>query len=308
MDSRQWAWRGLPADLRRVLAERLAPAELQSVLMSVAEARAAAVTPARVAQRWRDDAFVHPSNQDGRALHAVDAHLWKLLPAEFGAVELSPVVPLGSSAALAGVHQNRVLATTRTSEVVSDHTVPLALEAARRRRQRPGAAVHLAATHRVLRVQRFPPPYQQHFRLFALVSSDRDRGSAQTEAALLVQHLRFYVSALTTLVPSDPIRLRIACFDDAPVSERVRDTVLPALGTLPRNVEVVDDIDRQRGRGYYRDVAVGIDVLHEGEELEIGDGGFTDWTAKLLSNHKERCLTSCVATERLAPLLATTQN
>ena len=36
--------------------------------------------------------------------------------------------------------------------------------------------------------------------------------------------------------------------------------------------------------------------------MEIGDGGFTDWTAQLNNDAKERCLTSCVSTERLAAL------
>ncbi len=33
--------------------------------------------------------------------------------------------------------------------------------------------------------------------------------------------------------------------------------------------------------------------------VEIGDGGFTTWTTWLMGNAKERCLVSCIATERL---------
>ena len=50
------------------------------------------------------------------------------------------------------------------------------------------------------------------------------------------------------------------------------------------------------------DVAVRIDVVRDGAETEIGDGGFTDWTGRLLADGKERCLTSCISTERLASL------
>jgi hypothetical protein len=32
--------------------------------------------------------------------------------------------------------------------------------------------------------------------------------------------------------------------------------------------------------------------------VEIGDGGLTDWTAQLAADAKERCLISCVSTER----------
>ena len=32
---------------------------------------------------------------------------------------------------------------------------------------------------------------------------------------------------------------------------------------------------------------------------EIGGGGFTNWTARLMSDSKEPCLISCISTERL---------
>jgi hypothetical protein len=45
-------------------------------------------------------------------------------------------------------------------------------------------------------------------------------------------------------------------------------------------------------------------IFAEGDdgELELGDGGFTDWTAKLTQSKEERCLVSCLATERVASL------
>ena len=45
----------------------------------------------------------------------------------------------------------------------------------------------------MLRAQPFEAPGDfQHFRLFALVTSARDRGSAATEAAMLIAHLTFW--------------------------------------------------------------------------------------------------------------------
>jgi hypothetical protein len=293
-------WGRLPAGTRAALEADLSATDLQTLLLAVAKARAAEVTPARVAARWREDAFVRPAEQDPRLLAAVEAQLWALLPEEYAGLELSPVAPFGTCAAVAGVDQNRVLTTTRTSEVVSDQTAVLALEAARRRAAAPDGGVHLASMHRVLRTQRFPTGSGQHFRLLALVSSSRDAGSGRTEADLLVRHLEFYAGALSVLLPADLIRIRLTAFSTSATSERLADTVMPALDPLPDNVELVLDPDRTRGRGYYRDVALRIDVVSDGVELEIGDGGFTDWTARLLADAKERCLTSCIATERLA--------
>ena len=64
---------------------------------------------------------------------------------------------------------------------------------------------------------------------------------------------------------------------------------------------VAEDPARGRARGYYDRGALG---FHVGSGSEVGDGGFTDWTARLLSDAKERCLISCAATERLAAAIA----
>jgi hypothetical protein len=301
-DATSRVWEQLPATARTALESALSPSDLQTLLLSVATARAAHVTPARVMQRWREDAFVRPSAADPRTLSALEAALWAELPGEFVGLDLSPVTPFGTCAAVAGVNQNRVLTTTRTNEVLSDHTAVLAVEAAGRRARGDGEPVHLAAAHRVLRTQRFGTGYAQHFRLMALVSSARDSGSGGTEAGLLTRHLRFYVDVLSAMLPRDVVRLRLTTLRPSAVAERVADTVLPALDPLPANVEVVDDPARTRGRGYYRDVAVRLDVIRDGAELELGDGGFTDWTSRLLADGKERCLTTCLSTERLDAL------
>jgi len=297
-------WSEAFADPRLAMDQGLSPTDLQTLLLGMAKARAEHVTPGRVLRRWQEDAFVKPSASDPRRLSRFEAALWSRLPEGFDGLELSPVAPFGACSAVAGVDQNRVLTTTRTNEVLSDPTVVLAVAAAARRKENRHRPVHLAACHRVLRTQRFRPPFQQHFRLFALVSSDRDVGSGRTEAALLVSHLSFYVSALAALLPEDRVRVRLSAFQASAGAERLIDTVVPALDPLPPNVEVSEDSERQHGRGYYQDLALRIDVIHDGEEIEVGDGGLTDWTARLLPDAKERCLTSCIATERLAAICA----
>ncbi|WP_406076463.1 hypothetical protein [Micromonospora sp. NBC_00858] len=89
--------------------------------------------------------------------------------------------------------------------------------------------------------------------------------------------------------------LHVTVFDDPVVRERLADTVRPALdgGAVP----LVDEPERRRGQGYYTACSIRITVL--GGSLEVGDGGFTDWTARLSGDAKERCLVSCLATERL---------
>ena len=205
---------------------------------------------------------------------------------------------LGTCAAVGATDQNRVLSTVRSSEVISDQTNVLALEAARQRLA-GRAETHLAASHRVLRHQQFGQrDARPHFELFALVSSARDTGSARTEAELLVKHLRFWGEVVPTLVDHEMV-VDLSVIDDAVLGERIRDTVQPQLPGL----HLRDAPRRTQGIGYYRAAAFKIIFRSEdGNESELGDGGFTSWTAALTADAKERCLISCVSSERLAQL------
>jgi hypothetical protein len=310
-------WAGLPAAARAALETGLAPTDLQTLLLGVTRSRARAVSPAQVARRWREDRFVQPSSHDPRRVAQIEARLWELLPARWVGVELSPVAPLGTVSALAPVDQNRVVSTVRGTEVVSDPTNALAVEAAIRRRAQPPSVrrVDLATCQRVLRAQRFGPGFGPHFRLFALVSSARDRGSGATEAELLIDHIGVWQSLVGALLPGAEVWLTYTVFDDAVLAERFRDTIAPALaGTA---VALIEEPDRVQGSGYYAGAAIGLRVRIDGalgsaesatrgvdgETVDLGDGGLTTWTARLVGDAKERCLISCVATERLTALV-----
>jgi hypothetical protein len=293
-------WSRLPAGARTVLEEELSPTDLQTLQLDLARRRAGRVDVSRLRERWRSDRFVQPASTDPRRLVAVDQVLWRRLPPQFDGLALSPVTPLGTCAVVAPVDQNRVVSTVRSVEVVSDPTNVLALEAARRRRQGTGP-VHLAACHRVLRNQRFEAPGAlPHFELFTLVSSARDTGSGRTEADLLVLHLGFWVEVLGELLGDEAVRIDLTTIGDGPVRDRVDDVVRPRLPVM----NLHDAPDRTQGIGYYATAA--FKIMAGGGVLEIGDGGFTDWTAALAADAKERCLISCVSTERLTELVVAT--
>lgn len=299
-------WAKVLADPRSALEHELDPSDLNTLLIALARARAARVTPARLLQRWRADRYVQPAASDPRQVWHVEARLWDLLSDEFTPIDLSPVTPLGTCSAMATVDQHRVVSTNRASEVVSDPTNVLALEAAARRKRSPAKAVHLAACHRVLRAQPFEGDgLLQHFRLFALLSSDRDRGSGSTEAAMLVTHLRFWLAVVTDLAPGTAVRAELTVFGSPVVRQRFHDTVSTSLAPQPELVSVREDRARERARGYYTSGAIRLVVEGPPDIGEIGDGGFTDWTAKLMADNKERCLISCIATERLTAVART---
>ena len=66
------------------------------------------------------------------------------------------------------------------------------------------------------------------------------------------------------------------------------------------------DPARTSGRGYYRDLCFKIHVGTATGSIEIGDGGFTDWTRRLLAGPKERLLISGLGLDRLAGVGAPT--
>lgn len=294
-DAERRVWARLPGGTAEAMTG-LSGSDLQTLLLAVARDRATRVRPPDLLRRWRRDKLVRPAAADPRAVAEVEGRLWAMLPAQVRGVQLSPVVPLGTCSAVAPQSQNRIVTATRPVEVLADPTNALAVEAAdRRSRQDRDGEVHVAAAQQVLRAQPFGAGMGQHFRLFALVSSARDTGSGRTEARLLAMHLEFWRRALTALLPGHEPRLRYTIFDSPVLRDRVADTVTPAVGGL-----LGEDPRRERGRGYYTGAA----LLLTAGGVELGDGGLTSWTAQLLGDAKERCLTSCVSTERVAALLA----
>ncbi|MGW7681191.1 hypothetical protein ACWGID_10655 [Kribbella sp. NPDC054772] len=278
-------WAKLPDGSRDALVDGLSQSELQSVLLDVTRERAAKVTPARLLQRWQQDRFVRPSGIDPRELVKTQQRLWELLPEKFDGVQLSPITPLGTCSTVATINQNQVVSTVRGTEVASDPTNELAIEAAVRRRAGQDR-VHLAACQRVVRAQTFDGPgMTAHFELFVLVSSARDSGSFRTEAELLIDHLNFWHAVL-----GEKAELTFTAFRENGLRDRIEDTVRPALG-----VAFTEDAERTKSANYYAGLGLGIDRGGAG----LGDGGFTTWTADLLGDAKERCLTSCISTEGL---------
>lgn len=276
---------GLPG-LTAALAESLKPTDLQSLLLEVHRQRAARRTPADVLRDYAEDRFVRPSAADGERLRGWQAAAHALLPPEFAMLELSPVTPLGTCSAVAGVSQGWSVATDRNTEVVSDVTNVLALEAALRRRADRSTAVHLAAGHRVLRAQKYDGPgMATHFHLLGLVSSGRQ------ELAFLLLHLDFHLRLLHRF-GRRPLAVELTDLRGRH-GRLEREVAAPLRQRFP-GVTVRFDPERASGRGYYRDVCFHV---NEGD-VQLVDGGVVDWTARLLGDARERLVISGVGSER----------
>jgi hypothetical protein len=297
-------------DLVETLAAQLSPTDLQSLLIEVYRRRVEALAPRDLLHQHEHNRFVRPAQVNPVAQLDFDRLAYSLLPPGFEAIELSPVAPLGSCSVVSSVSQNVIVPTIRNTEVCSDATNVLALECALRRRQilrgDPHASdkVKLASSHRLLRAQSFEGPASfQHFRLWALCTAGRDEGSFQFETNALLEHLDFYVRLLSKAdelgYTIQDLRVSITALDERRIEALQADVIEP-LSTKHPHVEAGFDQDRQSGRGYYANACFTIHARDpEGTELLLVDGGFTPWTQQLLSNRKERLMTSGLGSERL---------
>ncbi|MGZ4779314.1 MAG: hypothetical protein ACXV5L_08955, partial [Thermoanaerobaculia bacterium] len=197
---------GVPG-LVEVLAERLSPTDLQSLLLEVMRMRAGQRDPSAVLQQYGSNRFVAPSIVPQDVFTLCDRIAFDTAAAtSFTPIEFSPVGPLGCSSAIAPIAQNTTVATIRGTEVVSDSTNVLALECALRRRVlmeidvRSLERVRLCTSHRLLRGQKFDSPeLTAHFRAFALCTGGRDEGAEGFEWSALAEQIDFWLRLLSGL-------------------------------------------------------------------------------------------------------------
>jgi hypothetical protein len=264
-------------------------ADLTTVQLEVARRRAARLSAADVRRRYGTDRFVAPSPLPFALLRRVEDALLAAAPT-FEPVTLAPLTPLGTHSVVTGLAQHRVVPTGRGTEVAADPTTGLALEAAARR-DGP-ATVRLATVQRVVRAQRVAEGLFAHFSLFGAVTAGRDTGNLGFERQHVAEHARLLAAGCRALGAS-AVELAVTVLD-------------------PRFAGLLDDVDvpirpypeREGGRGgYYEGLCFKVFASFGGELLDVGDGGFTPWTRRLLGNAKERLMTSGLGVDRLATLL-----
>lgn len=285
---RHWTHAGIQEAAYSALARGLAASELWSLLLGVAEQRAAQRSAARVLQQWERDRFVVPAYIDQRILNRLDGHLLAAASA-FEALELSPLAPLGSCSAIALASQNKIVSTVRGTEVVSDPTNLLALESARRLRKNGRQTVKLTTNHRCVRAQAVPDHagYAAHFRLFCMTTAGHERKDQAFLVESLTEHIQTHIGALDRLEQNgygfpDRILKILATPERTALGERIAAGVRAASGAS--GIAVVFET---LAHAYYDGLRFMISARSpNGEHLPLIDGGAFDWLRKLTSNDK----------------------
>jgi hypothetical protein len=297
---------GIPG-LLDALVSGLSLSDLQSLLLHVYKERTSSLSPADVLRQYRNNRFVKFSDAAPPEILQFDSLAFSMLPEGFQPVELSPVSPLGASSVLGPVDQNNAVTTIRNTEVLSDPTNVMALECAVRRQAGESAdlqrEVKLCCSHRITRAQRFEGPASfPHFRMLSLCTSGRDRGSHIFETEAVIEHVDYYLRILkATSSPGyyvDGIRVKLIILSGN-ILHVLNASILDKLKGLHPNAAFEMETGANNPGGYYRSLRFNIFATNrQGEEFFLVDGGFTDWTQKLLNDRKERFMTSAMGTER----------
>jgi len=282
---RDWTHAGIQEAAYAALAKGLTASELWSLLLGVAEQRAAQRSAADVQRQWERDRFVCPSYVDQRTLNQLDGHLLAVASA-FEALELSPLAPLGSCSAIALASQNKIVSTIRGTEVVSDPTNLLALESARRLRRNGTQAIKLATNHRCVRAQAVPKHagYAAHFRLFCIASAGHERKDQGFLVESLSEHIQTHLSALNRLEEHGyGFPDRNLTILTTPERKALGERVASGVRSLDRSSVVFETLTHN----YYDGLRFMISARSpSGEHMPLIDGGTFDWLRKLTSNNK----------------------
>jgi hypothetical protein len=289
------------------LSDGLSGSDFTTLLLEVMRRRARAITARTLMANYRRDRFVAPASIPFRQLRRAEDLLLSALPEHFEVLALAPLLPLGAHSTIATVDQNKVVTTVRGHDVAADPTNGLALEAAvrrqhlRKREPRSISVVQLAAIQRVVRAQRFQGAgHFAHFTQFGLVSAGRDVGHHNFERDAALEHITFGVAGLLA-AGATPVRVEWTDLTRGG-SPGLLEELGRRLSTQPELV-LADRPDRVAGRGYYVDFCFKIFADIGEERFEVGDGGFVDWTQKLVGDVKERMLISGLGVDRIATIL-----
>jgi hypothetical protein len=296
---RAWVTAGLAPAAYNELIRGLPASRLWSLLLEVAEARAAGRGSAELVEQWDRDRFVQPAVVDQRTLVELDRHLLAATAA-FESIELSPVAPLGICSVMGHASQNKVLSALRGTEVVSDPTNVLALECARRLRRDPALIVRLATSHRCVRAQPIPKRrgLTANFRMFCLASASLERQNRAFVVDAMAEHIKTMRLALDHLeqhgfaFPERRIRV-LTREDTAALGDRIVEMIGDAVVTRA----LLDHPYYNKGLRFQISAR-----SSEGIEIPLIDGGAFDWVARLMSNRRAVYVASGLGSQ-LVPLM-----
>lgn len=288
-------------DLLNDLIEKLSGSELNTLLLELFRKKAGKITPAAVLKQFRANRFVAPSVVDPISFRELEIRYLKLAEKKgFKLVTLSPLTCLGTCSAMGFVDQNNVVSALRGTEVVSDATNVFAILIADEfKKQKKNSVLKYATAQRHVRSQFITAPgLTPHFSIFCMATGGVDTGGFTFEVDNLLDHIHLHFLLFSEDFGSDQLILKIFLKDDNEIFHSKLEDILQGLkGSLKI------DIEKQPVAGdYYKLIRFRFFVEHRQRQVNLSDGGFVDWTQKLISNRKHRLIISGIGTELIHKL------
>jgi hypothetical protein len=178
------------------------------ILVKLMRDKASEVTPKGLLASYeeKNDIFGNASISQ-KELNKFQSLFFDVLPKKFESVQLSPIAPLGVCSSITKLSQDVRLSTIRKSEVVSDSTAVLSLEASRRRKKlmcdnkTMYQDVCLATFHRLLRLQQFNKSkgYLQHFEILGTITAGRRQGKNTFINDTIYEHIKMWIEFIRHL-------------------------------------------------------------------------------------------------------------
>ncbi len=301
------------SNLIDVLTNDLTNSEFNSVLLEVFQRKAQQITAPDLLKSYRANRFVQPTDIDVLGLRALENTTYETFN-HFGftPIDLSPVAPLGSCSVVATADQNKILSANRQTEVMADATNALALHIAdlkhsgRWQHQSPIDRLRFSTIHRHLRTQPVPdlPGFRPHFKIACLVTAGKDTGSFQFEKEALAEHIRTLTTFFRDQLHVDNLSFKLMPRKGYPDPAAFVRSLCDYITDKQPDCALEAVTDAVGENNYYKGLQYKVNIEVNGRTVEIGDGGFVDWTQQLLQNRKERLLTTGIGIELLYRLIS----
>jgi hypothetical protein len=290
------------SDLTNKITSELSSSDFNSLLIEMFSLRAENISPNEMLKLYAQNHYVKPATCSAAQYRRLEADM--LYAAEDKGVQsiiLSPASLFGCCSAFGTVSQNKVISATRNLEILSDATNMLALYIAAGIKNgtlsHDEKPIHLCTTHRHIRYNaKLSSRTLAHFGIFTMVSAGKSRSSYGFEIEALLFHLDFYFSYWREKygsMLSVSFNRRTGYKD----SDGFFNRVVEAVKSTFSNEKILID-DDENNTIYYKGLQATLNAHIDGNTLEIGDIGFTDWTQKLLNNTRECLLISAMALDR----------
>ncbi len=290
--------------LIEVLAEELNGTDLNSLLLAVFNQRLAKQTPTGLLKQYGQNRLVKPAAVNVLQLKAQElATLQFFSQQHFEPVELSPVAQLGTCSVFGITNQQKVLTALRNAEVQADATNALAIHYAflKKNNVKMYGTYRFATVNRLLRTPLTAiEGHTPHFSIGCLVTAGVDTGNFEFEKLALSEHLSTHLQLLNQIY-----QIKEVSFSIIPLNLENDDKMLETCLTHLKQQALFDIKVKPKNtsQNYYQGIQIKTHICVNDKQIEIGDGGFVDWSQQLLGNQKERMFTSAIGIQYLHILM-----